>query len=47
MIYSHFLKSLSVDSLVKKWSPLVWLAPNEKFLPGDVSFYSLIKLLIN
>lgn len=27
---------LSVDSLVKTWSPLVWLAPNEKFLPGNV-----------
>lgn len=21
---------------MKTWSPLVWLAPNEKFLPGDV-----------
>lgn len=28
-----------VDSLVKKWSPLVWLAPNEKFLPGDVKTF--------
>lgn len=26
----------AVDTLVKTWSPLVWLAPNEKFLPGDV-----------
>jgi hypothetical protein len=26
----------AVDNLVRKWSPLVWLAPNEKFLPGDV-----------
>jgi hypothetical protein len=22
--------------LVKKWSPLVWLAPNERFMPGNV-----------
>lgn len=26
----------AVDSLVRTWSPLVWLAPNEKYLPGDV-----------
>lgn len=34
--HSNDLISSSVDSLVKTWSPLVWLAPNEKFLPGDV-----------
>ncbi|KAG5672685.1 hypothetical protein PVAND_002795 [Polypedilum vanderplanki] len=28
-----------VDELVRKWSPLVWLAPNEKFLPGDVKTF--------
>lgn len=27
---------IAVDALVKTWSPLVWLAPNEKYLPGDV-----------
>jgi hypothetical protein len=26
----------AVDTLVKTWSPLVWLAPNEKYLPGSV-----------
>lgn len=30
----HFF--CAVDTLVKTWSPLVWLAPNEKYLPGDV-----------
>jgi hypothetical protein len=30
---------LLVDELVRKWSPLVWLAPNEKFLPGDVKTF--------
>lgn len=28
--------SLTVDVLVKKWSPLVWLAPNERYMPGNV-----------
>lgn len=32
----RFANSSTVDQLVKTWSPLVWLAPNEKFLPGDV-----------
>jgi hypothetical protein len=36
----HFLFFSSlVESLVRKWSPLVWLAPNEKFLPGDVKTF--------
>uniref|UniRef100_A0A182NQ18 Vacuolar protein sorting-associated protein 62 n=1 Tax=Anopheles dirus TaxID=7168 RepID=A0A182NQ18_9DIPT len=26
-----------VEALVKQWAPLVWLAPNEKYMPGDVS----------
>ena len=30
---------ITVDTLVKKWAPLVWLAPNEKFLPGDVKTF--------
>lgn len=30
---------VTVDELVKKWSPLVWLAPNEKFLPGNVKTF--------
>ncbi|XP_055598095.1 uncharacterized protein LOC129747772 [Uranotaenia lowii] len=28
-----------VDVLVRRWAPLVWLAPNEKFLPGSVSTF--------
>lgn len=27
----------TVEELVREWSPLVWLAPNEKFMPGDVN----------
>ncbi|XP_058128613.1 uncharacterized protein LOC131292889 [Anopheles ziemanni] len=38
---SEDLKHLSerdiVETLVKQWAPLVWLAPNEKYMPGDVS----------
>lgn len=26
-----------VESLVREWAPLVWLAPKEKFMPGDVT----------
>lgn len=26
-----------VEKLVREWAPLVWLAPNEKFMPGDVT----------
>lgn len=26
-----------MEALVKQWAPLVWLAPNEKYMPGDVS----------
>ncbi|XP_053674704.1 uncharacterized protein LOC128725008 [Anopheles nili] len=26
-----------VEALVKQWAPLVWLAPNEKYMPGDVT----------
>ncbi|XP_035785569.1 uncharacterized protein LOC118463226 [Anopheles albimanus] len=40
---SDDLKHLSdreiVESLVKQWAPLVWLAPNEKYMPGDVSTF--------
>lgn len=28
---------VSVEDLVRQWAPLVWLAPNEKFMPGDVT----------
>ncbi|XP_055536433.1 uncharacterized protein LOC129725061 [Wyeomyia smithii] len=28
-----------VEALVRKWAPLVWLAPNEKYLPGSVSTF--------
>jgi hypothetical protein len=28
-----------IDSLVRTWSPLVWLAPNEKYMPGDVKLF--------
>lgn len=27
----------TVERLVRDWAPLVWLAPNEKFMPGDVN----------
>lgn len=27
----------AVEKLVRDWAPLVWLAPNEKFMPGDVN----------
>lgn len=28
-----------MDSLVRSWSPLVWLAPNEKYMPGNVKTF--------
>ncbi|XP_055620946.1 uncharacterized protein LOC129765100 isoform X2 [Toxorhynchites rutilus septentrionalis] len=28
-----------MESLVRKWAPLVWLAPNEKYLPGAVATF--------
>ncbi|KAK6639677.1 hypothetical protein RUM43_007950 [Polyplax serrata] len=34
---STFLHFLSVQSLVQRWAPLVFLAPGEKFYPSDVS----------
>uniref|UniRef100_A0A182YE26 Uncharacterized protein n=1 Tax=Anopheles stephensi TaxID=30069 RepID=A0A182YE26_ANOST len=33
----NFVKPYKVEALVKQWAPLVWLAPNEKYMPGDVS----------
>lgn len=27
---------VSVERMVKKWAPLVWLAPGEKFFPTSV-----------
>jgi hypothetical protein len=41
MIIKHSTTNFvsTVDSLVKTWSPLVWLAPNEKFLPGNVKTF--------
>lgn len=26
-----------MEHLVREWAPLVWLAPGEKFMPGDVT----------
>ena len=26
-----------MELLVKQWAPLVWLAPGEKYMPGDVT----------
>lgn len=26
-----------MENLVRDWAPLVWLAPGEKFMPGDVT----------
>ncbi|XP_052860895.1 uncharacterized protein LOC128267966 [Anopheles cruzii] len=34
---THLSDREIVDTLVKQWAPLVWLAPNEKYMPGDVS----------
>lgn len=31
--------SISVDTLVRAWSPLVWISPNEKFMPGNVRLF--------
>lgn len=28
---------VSVERMVQKWAPLVWLAPGEKFFPTEVS----------
>uniref|UniRef100_A0AAG5D237 Vacuolar protein sorting-associated protein 62 n=1 Tax=Anopheles atroparvus TaxID=41427 RepID=A0AAG5D237_ANOAO len=33
----HLPEREIVENLVKQWAPLVWLAPNEKYMPGDVS----------
>uniref|UniRef100_A0A182W869 Uncharacterized protein n=1 Tax=Anopheles minimus TaxID=112268 RepID=A0A182W869_9DIPT len=33
----NFVKPYKIEALVKQWAPLVWLAPNEKYMPGDVS----------
>lgn len=32
-----FITNIAVEELVREWAPLVWLAPNEKFMPGDVT----------
>lgn len=32
----NFFDNAAVETLIQTWSPLVWLAPNEKFLPGNV-----------
>ncbi|XP_031622573.1 uncharacterized protein LOC116340290 [Contarinia nasturtii] len=32
-----FPEQHEVEKLVREWAPLVWLAPNEKFMPGDVT----------
>lgn len=32
-----FFLYFPVENLVREWAPLVWLAPNEKFMPGDVT----------
>lgn len=29
--------SFAVESLVRQWAPLVWLAPGEQFMPGNVN----------
>lgn len=39
IINDFVLIIVTVDELVKKWSPLVWLAPNEKYLPGNVKTF--------
>lgn len=34
-----FKKLLTVEELVREWSPLVWLAPGEKYFPMDVDAF--------
>lgn len=39
-LYFFFLSCFirtSVENLVRQWAPLVWLAPGEKFMPGNVN----------
>lgn len=28
-----------MENLVRQWSPLVWLAPSEQFMPGNVNHF--------
>lgn len=36
-IYSYFSTLFfTVERMVQKWAPLVWLAPGEKFFPSEV-----------
>lgn len=36
-LFLSFFSLRLVEKLVREWAPLVWLAPNEKFMPGDVT----------
>lgn len=36
-IFFFSLHISSVEHLVRQWAPLVWLAPGEKFMPGNVN----------
>lgn len=39
--FVYFIALLSIhfsaEKLVRRWAPLIWLAPDEQFLPGSVS----------
>lgn len=34
--YVSMIYFISVERMVQKWAPLVWLAPGEKFFPSEV-----------
>lgn len=38
LIHVFFLP-LTVERMVQKWAPLVWLAPGEKFFPIEVTHF--------
>lgn len=29
--------TVTAEKMVRRWAPLIWLAPDEQFLPGSVS----------
>lgn len=34
--FRFFVVLLSVEGIVRKWSPLIWLSPGEVYFPSDV-----------
>ncbi|VVC43291.1 Vacuolar protein sorting-associated protein 62 [Cinara cedri] len=35
--FYDYTASLYMEKMVRRWAPLIWLAPDEQFLPGSVS----------